>query len=120
MSLTVVVVCATICLLIFASCVFSGQKGPKVVEEEKDNSSKSKLVLHDCSSPSEAVKPSSFSTSAKKMTIAEYEEQGVRETNAAMDELRKLIENSPNPLKTFMKFGGETRAKVSETFDVRA
>lgn len=119
MSLTVVVVGVTICLLIFASCIFSGQKCPKVVEEEKENSSKSKLVLHDCSSPTEAVKPSSFSNPVK-MTIAEYEEQGVRETNAAMDELRKIIENSANPLKLFMKFDGETRAKVSKIFDIRA
>ena len=115
-----VVVGVTICLLIFASCIFSGQKCPKVVEEEKENSSESKLVLHECSSPTEEVKPSSFSTPVKKMTIAEYEEQGVRETNAALDELKKIIENSANPLKIFMKFGGETREKVSEILDIIA
>ncbi|CBY11230.1 unnamed protein product [Oikopleura dioica] len=46
------------------------------------------------------------------MSKAEYEEQGVIETNKAMEELRKIIENSQNPVKTFMKFGGETRAKL--------
>merc|ERR1712037_152474 len=109
------IVGVTICLLFIASFIFTRQKRQKNFEERKENVSESKLVLYDCGFLSEAVETLesfSFSTPRKMLTMQEYEEQGIRETDKAMKELRKIIENSLNPLKTFMKFGGETRAKM--------
>merc|ERR1712037_37922 len=109
------IVGVTICLLFIASFIFTRQKRQKNFEERKENVSESKLVLYDCGFLSEAVETLesfSFSTPRKMLTMQEYEEQGIRETDKAMKGLRKIIENSLNPLKTFMKFGGETRAKM--------
>ena len=106
-----------ICLLIgIASFLFLREKPQEKTEKITEISSEPTKVFDDYSEESsDTIKWSTFSPK-KMMSIAEYEEQGVRETDKAMEELRKIIENSQNPVKTFMKFGGETRAKVTVSY----
>jgi len=120
MSQAAVVISVMICLLIgIASFLFMREKPQKKNEKITEISSEPTKVFDDCSESqsgsSDTIKWSAF-TPKKMMSKAEYEEQGVIETNKAMEELRKIIENSQNPVKTFMKFGGETRAKVTVSY----
>jgi hypothetical protein len=49
----------------------------------------------------------------KFLTKEEYEEQGERETNNAILELKASIENSPNPWKELGKLSKDTQSKVA-------
>ena len=48
----------------------------------------------------------------KFLTMAEYEEQGEKETNNAIEALKESIQNSPNPWKVLSKLSKDTQSKV--------
>ncbi|CAG5087923.1 Oidioi.mRNA.OKI2018_I69.PAR.g11671.t1.cds [Oikopleura dioica] len=53
----------------------------------------------------------------KFLTMAEYEEQGEKETNNAIEALKESIQNSPNPWKVLSKLSKDTQSKLINFMD---